>query len=183
MQNLFDKIFHKKRSNFKPDYIRDKSVLIIEPNPWHGEVVPGIVKYFQDIGFNVDIFLRYENNKENPFVNFPKGNHRIFVCTPNKLQQWCKTLDKYEHIFLTTSVLWDCGFMGLFEDWLGYKLRCKGKVMMIEHNPQVFLDEYKMRPFMDRIFSLSEYPGIKKCNPHYFGEFDTSNKKIKQPDS
>ena len=56
--------------DFKP---RKNSVLLIEPNPYHGEIQPGFVKYFQDLGYNVDIFMRLENYLENPFVKYTKN--------------------------------------------------------------------------------------------------------------
>lgn len=37
-----------------------QSVLVIEPNCFHGEVVSGFVKYFLDLGFVVDVLLDYE---------------------------------------------------------------------------------------------------------------------------
>lgn len=162
---------------FSTRKIRPNSVLVIEPNPWHGEIVPGFVKYFQDMGYNVDVFLRRENNDENPFAKYPPSNLRIFVCTPKQLRKWCRHLDKYEHVFLSTSVFWDCGFSGLFQDWLGFEIKCRGRTLMVEHSPQVFLDKYNMRAYSDRILSLSEYDNIKQCNPHYFGEIESSKQK------
>ena len=40
-----------------------KSVLVIEPNNYHGEVVPGFVKYWQDLGYNVDVIMRLPCSK------------------------------------------------------------------------------------------------------------------------
>lgn len=168
---LFSNIF---KPRFSPRKIRPESVVIIEPNPWHGEIISGFVKYFQDLGFNVDVFIRAENYAEKPFVKFPSSNLRVFICTPEQLKKWCRKLDKYEHVFLSTSVFWDCGFRGLFQDWLGFEIKCRGRVMMVEHSPQVFLDEYNMRPYADRIFALSEYENVRQCNPCYFGDIEIS---------
>ena len=41
--------------------IREKSVLIIEPNPYHSETIAGHCKYFTDLGYNVDVFMLFEN--------------------------------------------------------------------------------------------------------------------------
>ena len=35
--------------------VRKNSVLIVEPNPYHAEILPGFVRYFQDLNYNVDI--------------------------------------------------------------------------------------------------------------------------------
>ena len=61
-----------------------KSVLVIEPNNYHGEVVPGFVKYWQDLGYHVDVIMRIGNYEENPFALFKKSE------LPNiyPLQKW-----------------------------------------------------------------------------------------------
>ncbi len=40
---------------FKNDPVLENSVLILEPNDFHGEVMPGYAEYFLKLGFNVDV--------------------------------------------------------------------------------------------------------------------------------
>ena len=37
--------------------VPDKSVLVIEPTNWHGEVIPPVVNYFLKMGFHVDVVV------------------------------------------------------------------------------------------------------------------------------
>lgn len=170
----------KNLPRYNPDAIRQNSVLIIEPNPWHGEIIPGFAKYFQDLGYNVDIFMRYENYMENPFVNYTENPPRIFICNLQMLRQWCRNLMGYEHVLISTAALWDNGFRGTFQKYLGHKIKCRGQVMMVEHSPQIFLDLYNLRPVAAtaRLFSLSAYKNcVRQLNPHYYGTIESSSVK------
>ena len=91
--------------DFKP---RENSVLLIEPNPYHGEIQPGFVKYFQDLGYDVDIFMRLENYLENPFVNYTKNPPRMFFGTAPIIRKWVNSLrgNEYEYVFLSSSAFW-----------------------------------------------------------------------------
>ncbi len=167
-----DSISVRKFERWHPSKVRKNSVLIIEANPWHGEIVPGFAKYFQDLGFNVDVFLRPENNTENPFVNYATPDTpapHIFVITPGLLKQYARDLGQYEHVFLSTSVFWDREFNGTVAEYLGYDIKCRGNVMMVEHSPQQFLETYRLAKRPETIFSLSAYQDVKRINPHYFG--------------
>jgi hypothetical protein len=64
--------------------IRERSVLIVEPNAYHGEILPGLAKYFQDLGFNVDLFLRSRNVADSAFCAYPQDKlPRFFQGAPN----------------------------------------------------------------------------------------------------
>ena len=68
----------KKRKGLVATISEDTYVVVIEPNPFHGETVPGYVKYFLDLGYQVDVFLTYEIAFEQPF-NRMDDNFRVFV--------------------------------------------------------------------------------------------------------
>ena len=48
--------------------VAKKSVLLIEPNGCHGEVLPGMAKYFMDLGYKVSVVLSAENFAQKPFA-------------------------------------------------------------------------------------------------------------------
>ena len=54
--------------------VRKNSVLIVEPNPYHAEILPGFVRYFQDLNYNVDIILRHENFCDSSFAEYKDIN-------------------------------------------------------------------------------------------------------------
>ena len=169
--------------DYKP---RAHSVLLIEPNPYHGEIQPGFVKYFQDLGYNVDIFMRLENYLENPFAKYTKNPPRMFFGTAPIIRDWVNGLTgtEYEYIFLSSSAFWNAPreFFGKYLDYLGKTPASKHGILMIEHNAVPYLHEYDEEKYLDehRVFALTENNGIPRINPHYFGEFKS---KVYNPDS
>lgn len=45
-------------------------VAIFEPNPYHSEVLPGITKYFEKLGFETDVYIREEASRLNVFARY-----------------------------------------------------------------------------------------------------------------
>ena len=169
--------------DYKP---RAHSVLLIEPNPYHGEIQPGFVKYFQDLGYNVDIFMRLENYLENPFAKYTKNPPRMFFGTAPIIRDWVNSLTgtEYEYIFLSSSAFWNAPreFFGKYLDYLGKTPASKHGILMIEHNAVPYLHEYDEEKYLDehRVFALTENNGIPRLNPHYFGDIKIkANKSTK----
>ena len=111
--------------------VDDNSVVVIEPNPFHGETVPGYVKYFLDLGYQVDVFLTYEIAFEQPF-NRMDDNFRVFVGEYTDIQRWITygNMKRYVVVFFST----------LFY-YVGHKFlpstvpaECKDRVFGIVHN-------------------------------------------------
>ena len=85
--------------------IRPNSVLLVETNNCHGEVIAGYVRYFEKSGFNVDILVSSEVYTEKPFCRLNLKNVRIFQCD-FIVQKWIlysKKIMDYKHIFLMSS--------------------------------------------------------------------------------
>ena len=87
--------------------IRPNSVLLIEPNDVHGEVIPGYVKYLLDLGYNVDV-IHYQVC-QNPLCRLSDSRIRIF-----NLNQSCinillamKKCAEYSFIFSTSYNLYN----------------------------------------------------------------------------
>ena len=57
--------------------IKDNTVLLIEQNNHHGEVLPGIAKYFLDLGYNVDVIMTESEFALKPFGKFDESNINI----------------------------------------------------------------------------------------------------------
>ena len=66
---IFKFFFHK---------ISRHTILIIEPNTYHGEILPGFIKYFEDLGYSVELFLRTQHILDCPFVLLKKS-HSFFT--------------------------------------------------------------------------------------------------------
>ena len=53
--------------------VSKRTVLLVEPNTFHGEIQPGCCKYFEDLGYDVVVVCRYANQSENVFCRFQKA--------------------------------------------------------------------------------------------------------------
>lgn len=151
-----------------------KSVLVIEPNPYHGEILPGFVKYFQDLGYNVDIFMRLENYLENPFVRYTNNPPRMFFGTASVIRDWVNSLhgDEYEYVFLSSSAFWNMPeYYGAYLDFLGQEPKSRHGLILIEHNTNPCLVEYNELDLLKsgRVFALLKHDNVPMLNPHYFG--------------
>lgn len=165
---------------FEKHVIRSKSVLIVEPNPYHGEILPGFTTYFQELGFDVDLFIRNEVQAETPFALFRNNVPRIFHGDSAGIASALKDerISQYDYIFFSTNVLWENGvFMGSYLSYLGFVPKAKFGILAVEHNLPFLIEdgaEYQLR--QGRVFTLSEerYGGGKTLmlNPHRFGAAD-----------
>ncbi len=169
---------------FKTYKIKRKSVLIVEPNPYHGEILPGFVKYFQEVleGYNTDLFLRRKNITDSPFINIKNIN--IFTCSPLSLKYLLKQdkISRYDFVFFSTSVLWEEGYYkNTLLKYLGYIPKTKYGILMTEHNPKSCLEEFGEIKYIkeQRLFTLSGFCDTKMLNPHYFINLKPAEKNQK----
>lgn len=166
---------------FKSYAIKQKSVLIVEPNSYHGEILPGFVKYFQDCGFNVDLFLRHENDGDDIFCRFEEDRPNIFKGTDKHLKKLLsmKKVNQYEYVFFSSSAYWQPhGFYNSYLNYLGFEPRGKNGLLMVEHNVVPFLKEYGEEKYLNenKLFSLSGFDNTPMLNPHYFGKVKITQK-------
>lgn len=163
--------------------VDDNSVVVIEPNPFHGETVPGYVKYFLDLGYHVDVFLTYEIAFEQPF-NRMDDNFRVFVGEYTDIQRWITygNMKRYVVVFFST----------LFY-YVGHKFlpstvpaECKDRVFGIVHNLELYKlwindnSTYYEMLHDKRFASLSKIEGLYHVNPNYFGKIKNGPKNTKK---
>ena len=162
----------------KVTLIQNNSVALIEPNPFHAETLPGYIKYFTDLGFNVDVFISIENAYEKPFILMPQ-KFRIFIGEGKNIQKWMsyKNMKDYSHIFFS-SLIYNKTLM--FMPSLLPK-ECKN-IMGIEHNKDMYNQWlkgnviYRIMKENGKIAALSPNIGYQLINPHYFGNIKVDNK-------
>ncbi|MDR2338454.1 MAG: hypothetical protein LBE20_07455, partial [Deltaproteobacteria bacterium] len=159
---------------FKSHAVPDKTVLIVEPNPYHGEILPGFVKYFSELGYKVELILQLSLKKDSPFVRFDSPPV-IFYLPPFGQRTALKlaTAKKYDFIFFSTSVLWVAGYKNSYLKFLGF---VPEKFFMVEHNIIPWVKQYRHDKYADRLFSLSGFNNIPMLNPHYFGNVQITDK-------
>ena len=85
--------------------IKKNSVLLIESNNFHSETLPGIARYFIDLGYNVDILLSYYESKLAPFDRYQFKKIRIKPIQNFDIRNVLKDsrLKKYAAVFFNSD--------------------------------------------------------------------------------
>ena len=150
------------------------TILVMERYQKHDECLPGCVKYFQDLGYNVEVVSRYQKCAEMPFSNYPNLPRFLFLKSKRAVKKMLgsKRTAGYEYIFFNSSL----GRGGVFcLDDLKVQPNAKNGCLFMFHNGyHVVPDKYK-----NRIFCIVNGIGQPQLNPHYFGEFPKTEKNQK----
>jgi hypothetical protein len=162
------KISRSELKRFKKNTVKKKSVLMVEPNPYHGEIIPGFVKYWRDAGYAVDLIVHPRLLADAPLARY-ESKPETFCMHPVFQRRALKTAGNYDFVFMTTSVYWADGIKGSYINWLGQEPHAK--TMLVEHNVVPYVRQYGHGKYVDcgRSFTLGGGHGIPMLNPHYFG--------------
>jgi|GEM_PF-1487622 len=178
----------QKRGNtireFEEHKVVRPAVLIVEPNPYHGEILPGFAKYFQDLDYNVDILIRVETQKEKPFIRYTENLPTFFEGTAQQMKAALKSkkMQDYDFLFFSTNVLWEGSyFVGSYLSYLRFFPKTKFGIVFVEHNLDRLRDDDDDYLFQQgRFFTLTKesYNGKEtmQLNPHYFGKIQVTGK-------
>ena len=156
----------------KKHKISPETVLVIEPNDCHGEVVPGYVKYFLDMGFNVDVILHSSVSKDRPLCRMDSPRLRVFALDYYYLQKISEAgrLGEYAHVLLTSGAYYH---YSQFEDFSAVKilgLEQMKNLLIVEHdlnNIKNFNETHFLKN--NQVIVLGNLPEGIMVNPHCFG--------------
>lgn len=151
-----------------------KKVIIVEPNPYHNEVVPGIVRYFEDLGYYIDVYIRIEAEVEKAFCRYAiKGqlnkyhiNEIVNILSNEKIQE-------YDFIFFSSMEYSENGKIERFLDYIGFIPKTKYGVLGMYHTISL-IDQFNDHKLMEegRLFCISDFQrkdsNINVINPHFF---------------
>ena len=168
--------------HFVKEGIRPNSVLVMEANTTHGEVVPGYVKYLCDMGYNVDVVLTPRVAAERPFERFKDEKLRFFVFSHFLLKLFFKLpqLRHYHKIIMTSSAYY---FLGDGKNWPAvadvFGLQKFDKRLLVVEHDLLDVEKFNEEPLLqeNRLITLSDFGRGMMVNPHYFGEFKSHPKK------
>ena len=76
--NGFKKVKVYQLSKLSKWNIKDKTILLFEPNHYHYECSPGYAKYFVDLGYNVDVLMK-KQGKDSFYFFENKDKIRLFI--------------------------------------------------------------------------------------------------------
>ena len=167
--------------------VPEKTVLLAEPNAFHGECLPGYVKYFRELGYKVVILCRYANYKEDPFCRFAEKPTR-YCLTIWGMRKYLRSrkVKEYEYVLLTSarSYMNEYRYYWRYPDFLKMLPEGKCGVGLIEHefgaesygefwNKQSEDSKY-LKELFEHTFVLTGFSfknrEIPMLNPHYFGD-------------
>ena len=125
--------YTKLRWFYHPD---TRCVLVVEFNPFHGEVLPGVVYYFNRLGYKVTLLTRYCNYIDSSFVRFKnKPQHFSLHIWGMRSLLRSSFAKKFHHIHLNSSrsYLSEYRYSWRTSDFIGKQYLLGKSFSMMEH--------------------------------------------------
>ena len=154
--------------------IKQKEILIIEINNFHGECIPGYIKYFNILGYrNIELLITKEHYNENilDFSHF-KIKIKILLFSQNEINK-----------FISLGI---CNFYKVcFFNTLDMGTKIIRKYMNSKHKFKSIFVLHNKNNFKKRDIIYNDIVVLKKfkknypfyeVNPHYFGEYEYHHK-------
>ena len=163
--------FHK--TNFTKPTVGRNKILLIESHGCHGEVISGYIRYFQNIGIDVDVLVTDVIYHEKPFCRLKVKN--VFYSKFNKLKKLLTTqyLANYAHIFVMSSVNYTNGIHAITDLFPDIKLH--KSVYYVHHNTS-YITEYFSDVKRNHNIMLGRFDNSIYINPHLFGNYTIPQK-------
>lgn len=162
--------------------VKDNTILLIEPNDCHGEVIPGYAQYFKELGFNVDIIITPKQKETNSLYMFENTDINIYVFGRNFIKNFLSSqkIEQYKYIVFTSHIMYErinyIIYPTIFQHFPVLE-NYRAKLFVVEHRFE-FVDTKLLEN--KHIIMLTKLPAHKPdviwANPHYFGEICVSSK-------
>lgn len=179
-KEIYNTLLELNKDKFRTSYIDNNTVLVTELNDVHGEVIPGIVKYFLDLSYKVDILVTFKQLASGVLNIFRNNeNIRIFCFDRENLINIIKNenLSKYKCIFITSYYLYYVS-----SNWPSVKdyiknIDKKNKNMIImEHHLDLVNEKGIKNNKIVVMHNLQPNKFPIYINPHYFGDVKITSK-------
>ena len=158
----------------------NRSVLIFEAQPHHGECLPAYIKYFNDLGYHVDLLILREIIEQNPFCRLPENSDfSIIEGTWDNRAEILKNekILNYKHILIATAICYYSPQVPVIDEFQIFKKH--PSVLIVEHDLRD-IDINHEREFLEknRISTLWKFPFGTMINPCYFGRVEITSKNV-----
>ncbi len=87
------------------DNIRKNTVLMLEANDFHGEIMPSYIKYLIDLGYDVDLLTTEKHREDSPLCRLKSkklNGYYTNISTIEKILQDENIMDKYKGLFVNS---------------------------------------------------------------------------------
>ena len=151
------------------------TVLILETFPYHYECTPGFAKYFIDLGYKIDIIMRYYGISS--FVRFEAIDKiRFFIYNEiDDIQKYINffksILINYNYIMIETA---NPIYFNLYKSL--NLLNIYHSFFVFHHLDYVFDFPLNFKLRKNQIWTLGNFNSSIQVNPHYFGKFKINDK-------
>ncbi len=163
---------------FKRHHIKNNTILLLETNVCHGEVMSGYIEYFKRLGYNIDCVLHTDFLQDNPFSRHDMSKINCFYLNKICMKRFIKykNIRKYKHVVIMSSTYYgDFGWEGVID--FAPELKRHPSVYLVEHelnciepqNEQEYLDK-------NHIIVLGKFDRGVFVNPHLFGNVKITKK-------
>ena len=167
--------------------VHENTVLLVEFNPFHGEVLPGVVHYFQELGYEVVAATRYGTWHDSPFIRFARPPKQ-FCLTIRGMRTLLRSpwSRKFQLIFFNSARIYleEYRYFWRVTDFIGKNFSQRKNFAMIEHEftPAGYGDFWNIineadqacRELRHHTFFLTPInwrrTALPMLNPHFFGE-------------
>lgn len=160
----YDRNARRSMRAWRRHAVAGRTILILEPNYCHGEVLPGFCRHLLDMGYRVDVLMHHSLARQSPLCCFKEGDIHIFtaMCTSWKRLAKARVLTRYEAILVSTSAFYDIPGWASFLHMTG--LDKFANLLAVEH-------ELKDIPRFGE-GELGEIPGHLRPFLHVAGKLD-----------
>ena len=166
--------------------ILDNTVLMIEANDFHGEIMPGYIKYLLDLGYNVDLLATEKHGEDSTLCRLKSDRVKSYytnISTMEEILKDAETMNKYKGLFVN-SLLTSRQDRKVKSPAIVYRYFknikkpeggfCINVCHTIDRLEKSFLKENNCVVLAD-----TKIPGLPVVNPCYFGEVKVSGKNDK----
>lgn len=167
----YDKDARRSEKAWRKHEIAEHTVLVVEPNDCHGEVIPGFCSLLLSMGYRVDVLMHHSLGCQFPLCRSGKEGIRVF--TIMKTLWPClsreEILNRYEAIIFTSSLFYTRPGMPSALDVTG--LRSRRNLLIVEHELND-IERLKEEAFEQegRLLTLGAFRQGTMVNPHSFGQ-------------
>lgn len=154
----------------------EKTVLILEPNAYHGIILAGYIEYFLRLGFAVHLLVNQKLALENPlcrltgnFTEISFSGKRFLISRILK----SRLMIRYKKILITSSICYGFSPPIVMHDVMNES--CRGKTILVEHDlrnilgadESFFLKRGQVWTLIERRLPDGEL--VPMVCPHFFG--------------
>jgi hypothetical protein len=161
-------------NQFTSNNVRENSVLIIEANNFHGEVVPGYAQYLSKLGYNVDIIVTMEVYLQYPLNCLQGMEYRQYAFSFDQIFFLLKKQIRcanYMFLFITSEL-----FTQSLQTYSFYQLFPyfpMNNVKIVSHRLEATKATGRKK---NEVIVLADFLDGVMVNPHYFGDVKMKDK-------